>query len=186
MKLSYFSRTTGKKGEINKLRREGNIPSVIYGQNQPGKPIFVKKEDVEVILRHMKPGLLATTVFELHDGQKSHKAMVKEVQYHRTSYAIEHIDFLYVDDKTPVTVNVPILIVGAGDCVGVKLGGFVRQSIRSLRVSCLLKDIPQEFTVDVREMQIAETKRLSDVPMPEGVRPMAKLNEVAIVISKKV
>ena len=99
---------------------------------------------------------------------------------------IVHIDFARFDDKATVTVNVPIQVVCAGDCVGVKLGGFVRQAIRSLKVSGLLKDIPQEFVVDVRDMQIAQTKRLSDLSIPAGVKPMAKMNEVAVVIAKKV
>ncbi len=185
MKLSYFSRTVGKKGEVNKLRREGSIPAVIYGLDQPVQPIFIKKDEMETFLRQMKPGLLATSVFELHDGHKAHKAIIKEVQYHRSTYAIEHIDFALVNDKVPVTVNVPIQIAGLGDCVGVKLGGFVRQSIRSLKVSCFLKDIPQEFTIDVRDMQIAQTKRLSDISIPAGVKPIAKMNEVAVVIAKK-
>jgi large subunit ribosomal protein L25 len=185
MKLSYFSRTAGLKGTVNKLRREGSIPAVLYGMNHSPESIFVKKDEIETSLRHLKQGQLSTTVFELHDGQKTHKALIKEVQYHRTTYAIEHIDFLFVNDKKEVTVNVPIQITGIGDCVGVKLGGFVRQAIRSLKVSCLLKDIPQEFTIDVRDMQIAQAKRLSDIALPSGVKPIGKLNEVAVVIAKK-
>lgn len=186
MKLSYFPRTAGKKGEISKLRREGCVPAVLYGKNQSVHSIFLKKDEMEAILRHVKQGLLSTVIFELHDGQKAHKAMIKEVQYHRTTYAIEHIDFMLVNDKEPVMVNVPIQIVGAAECVGVKLGGFVRQPIRSMKVSCLLKDIPEEFTIDVREMQIAQSKRLSDIALPAGIKPIAKMNEVAVVIAKKV
>jgi large subunit ribosomal protein L25 len=185
MKLAYFSRTTGKKGEINRIRREGGVPAVLYGAKHAAEPIFVKKEEVDTLLRHMKPGLLATSVMELHHGNKTIKVLVKEVQYHRANYAIEHIDFVTVSDQVPVSVNVPIQILGAGECAGVKLGGFIRQAIRTLKVSCLLKDIPQEFTLDVRDMQIAETKRLSDIALPEGVKPKGKLNEVAVVIVKK-
>jgi len=186
MKLSYFPRTTGKEGATKKLRREGSIPAVIYGHSHPVQPIFVKSEEVSAFLRKTKPGLLSTSLFELNDGHKSHKALIKEIQYHRASYAIEHIDFFLVTDKVPVSVSVPIQLVGVAECAGVKLGGFVRQAIRSMKVSCLLKDIPQEFTLDVRELQIAQSMRLSDIALPPGVRPMAKLNEVAVVIAKKV
>jgi large subunit ribosomal protein L25 len=123
--------------------------------------------------------------FELHDGHKTHKALIKEVQYHRSSYAIEHIDFVLLSDTTPLKVNVPIQLVGAADAVGVKLGGFVRQSIRSIRVSCLPKDIPHAFILDIHDMQIAQVKRLSDLSIPAGVKPMAKMNEVAVIIAKK-
>src|SRR3990167_2086756 len=158
MKLSYFSRTVGKKGEINRLRREGCIPGILYGKDHAPQAIFIKKEEFDAIFRNMGPGLLATTMLELHDGEKNHKVLVKELQYHRVNYAIEHVDFIRVSDEIPVTVNVPIQILGAADCVGVKLGGFMRQVIRSLKVSCMPKDIPQEFTLDVRELQIAQSK----------------------------
>ena len=55
-----------------------------------------------------------------------------------------------------------------------------------MKVSCLAKDIPQEFTIDVRELNIAQSKTLGDIPIPDGVRPLAKLREVAVVIAKKV
>lgn len=185
MKLSYFTRTAGKKGDLNKLRREGMIPGILYGQNQSGLPLYIKKEEFDAILRSMRTGSLPTTVFELHDGHAACKAVIKELQYHRTTYAIEHMDFLSVSEAAPITVNVPIRIIGAGECAGVKLGGFIRHVIRNLKVSCALKDIPQEFTLDVRDMQIAESKRLSDIAIPQGVRPLAKMGEVAVVITKK-
>ncbi|HSX38190.1 MAG TPA: 50S ribosomal protein L25 [Chlamydiales bacterium] len=186
MKLPYFSRTAGKRGDLTKLRREGHIPAVLYGKDTPSpQSIYVQKEEIAKFLRQIKQGMLATTLFELHDGQKSYLALIKEVQYHRSTYAIEHLDFILVNDKHPITVNVPIQIMGAADCVGVKLGGFVRQPIRSLKVSCFLKDLPQEFAIDVRDMQIAQSKRLADIVIPAGVKPKAKMNEVAVVIAKK-
>jgi large subunit ribosomal protein L25 len=184
MKLAIHKRTTGKKGETNKLRREGNIPGILYGHDEAGTPVYVKNEEVQAILRNMKPGLLATTVFELNDGQKKHKAIIKDIQYHVTSYAVEHIDFVLLTDKA-VTVKVPIQMTGIADCAGVKLGGFIRQVIRTLKVSCLPKDIPQEFTVDVRELSLGQKKTLADITIPSNVRPLAKMNEVAVIIGKK-
>lgn len=186
MKLSYFSRTVGKKSEVNRLRREGCIPAVFYGQSQAVQPIFVKQDEVAGILREMHSRPLATEIFELYDGRKSYRALIKEIQYHRTTYAIEHIDFIFIADNSLVTVNVPIQITGAAECVGVKLGGFVRQVIRSIKVVCLPQDIPRELVLDVRDMQIAQSKRLSDLVIPAGVRVYAKMNEVAVVIAKKV
>lgn len=185
MKLSYFLRTKGKKGDTNRLRREGNIPGVLYGRSRTPETIYVKKDELSAILRNMKPGLLATTVFDLHDGKKSYKVLVKEIQYGKVDYSIEHLDFVALSDELPVFVNVPIEIIGDADCVGVKLGGFVRQVIRSMKVACLPKNIPQEFVLDVRELQISQVKRLSDIVVPEGVRPFAKMKEVAVVIAKK-
>jgi large subunit ribosomal protein L25 len=185
MKLAYFARKAGAKGENNRLRRDGNIPAIIYNQGKPGHPVYIKKEEFDAILRKMQPGLLSTTFFELSDGEKKVKVLIKEVQYHKTSYAIEHIDFIAVSDERPIQVNVPIQLSGVADCVGAKLGGFLRPVIRFLRVSCLPKHLPQSFMLDVKDLGVAESRRLADIAIPEGVRPIAKMNEVAVVIAKK-
>lgn len=186
MKLAIHKRKAGSKGENNKLRREGNIPAILYQENGPGVPVQVKAEEIKAVLRNIKAGLLSTTVFELAEsGSKHHKAIIKEIQYNVASYDVEHIDFALVEENKPVTVNVPIQMVGTADCTGVKLGGFLRQVIRSLRVSCLPKHIPQEFTIDVRDLSIGQSKKLSDIAMSEHVRPVGKMEEVAVIVGKK-
>lgn len=65
MKLSFFKRKVGKKGETNRIRREGNIPANLYAQNVTPEAVYLKGEEVKTLLRNMRPGLLSTTVFEL-------------------------------------------------------------------------------------------------------------------------
>ncbi len=185
MKLAVHTRSKGTKGDVNKLRREGNVPGILYGANEPGIPVHVKADEIHAILRNMKPGLLSTTVFELTEGSKKHKAVIKDIQYHVATYDVLHIDFALLKDDQPITINVPLQMVGVADCAGVKLGGFLRQVIRSLKVVCLPKHIPQEFTVDVRDLNIAQAKKLSDIAMPANVRPIGKLDQVAVIVGKK-
>src|SRR3989344_4099735 len=185
MKLTIHPRKNLTKGETNRIRREGDIPAILYGKNQENETITVKGSEVKAILRNLKSGRLATTVFELTDGgKKSRKAIVKDIQYHPANYAVEHIDLAVLLDDQLVTVNVPIRILGVDECVGIKLGGFLRQVIRTIQVNCLPKDIPQEFTLDVRTLDVNESKRLSDLAIPKNVRPRAVLSEVAVVIAK--
>src|SRR4029079_8760834 len=68
MKLAVHKRAITTKGETNKLRREGNIPAILYGGSEPGLPLHLKSDEIKTILRNLQPGLLATTVFELHEG----------------------------------------------------------------------------------------------------------------------
>jgi large subunit ribosomal protein L25 len=183
-KLTISQRKDLKKGATNTIRREGDVPAVIYGRGRENENIVVKGIELQAILRNLESGLLATTVFELHDGKKVHKAIVKEIAYHRATYAVEHIDFAVLDDTQPITLNVPIHINGLAECPGIKLGGFLRQVLRTLKVSCLPKDIPSKFTLDVGALNMTEAKRLSDIEMPASVRPMGRMNEVAVVIAK--
>lgn len=185
-KISVFPRTSNKKSDPKKNRREGEVPGVIYGLNKANHNICVKLEEIQAILRKIPQGLLPTTVFELQEGDKTHKALVKEIQYHHATYAIQHIDFALLADDRMVTINVPIQVEGMADCVGIKLGGFLRHIIRSFKVKCLPQNIPSFFTIDVRALDITHSKTLGDIQMPEGVRPMVKLNEVAVVIAKRV
>jgi large subunit ribosomal protein L25 len=172
------------KGAIKAIRREGNIPAVIYGLGQDVEKVTVNGSEFHAILRKLSKGQLPTAVFELHVDGKPKKAIIKDIQYNVTSYSVEHIDFALLAHDQHVTVNVPIQVLGVAECPGVKLGGTFRQVIRSLKVSCLPKDIPAEFQIDIRDLNIAQSKRLSDIAIPSNVRPLAQMNEVAVVIAK--
>ncbi|MBF8262700.1 MAG: rplY [Parachlamydiales bacterium] len=184
MKLTLTKRTSATKSAIKTIRREGNIPAVIYGLGQAVEKITIKGEEFRAILRNLPQGQLATTVFELHLGGKASKAIIKDIQYNVASYDVEHIDFVLLSNDKNVTINVPIQVVGIAECPGIKLGGTLRQVIRTLKVTCLPKDIPSEFQVDIRDLNITQSKRLSDIAISEKVRPLALMSEVAVVIAK--
>jgi large subunit ribosomal protein L25 len=185
MKLSVSPRAATKKSEVKKLRREGQVPGVVYGLDQTNENVALPLDEFQSLLRKIRPGLLPTTVFELNDSKGARKALVKEIQYHPTTYSVLHVDFAAISDDRPVTVNVPIQVSGTADCVGLKLGGFLRQVIRFLKVRCLPKQIPQELVIDVQDLNIAQSKTLADLKLPAGVRPLAKMSEVVVVIGKR-
>lgn len=182
MKLTVKKRTGATRGEVKAIRRVGNLPAVIYGPGVEGEKIFIEGPEFQACLRQIKQKhkQIATTIFELD----SKKALIKDIQYHPVTYAIEHIDFFLLTDDKPITVNVPIQINGIADCTGIKLGGTLRQVIRTLKVSCLPSDIPNDFQIDIRDLGLGQSIRLSDIAIPSNVRPLALMNEVAVVIAK--
>lgn len=185
MKLAVKQRVGEKKKDIKEIRREGNIPAIIYSsKNQPEK-LIVDGSDFKTILREMQPGQLPTTVFELNDGKKSRRAIIKDIQYHLTTYVVSHIDFEELVENVPVSVKVPVNCIGVADCIGIKLGGFLRQVVRHVKVECLPKHIPAEFMVDVKDLGIRQSKRLKDLSIPSGVKPLANPEEVVVVIAKR-
>jgi large subunit ribosomal protein L25 len=96
-----------------------------------------------------------------------------------------HLDFQEIVKGSTVKVNVPITCIGMAECAGIKLGGFLRQILRTVKVECLGDAIPKEFVIDVKDLGIRQTKRLSDLAMPKGVKPLAAMNEVLVVIAKQ-
>lgn len=187
MKLNVTPRTAGKKSESKQLRRANQIPAVIYKRGKEiSDNIVLKNSEFDDILRQILPGRLSTQVFTLIDEKgKERRGLLKEIQYHVTKYNVIHLDFEELVDDVPVNVKVPIECTGIVDCVGIKLGGVLRQVIRYLKVRCLPKDIPSAFVLDIRDMAQRETRRLKDLNIPETVRPLADLNEVAVAIVKR-
>ncbi len=186
MKLKMQPRSTVKKGELNGLRREGNIPAVIYVQGKAAESITVGNNEFTAALRQVIPGRLPTTVFTLTDHKgKQRRAIIKEIQYHPTTYNVMHLDFEELHNNIKINVKVPIECVGTNECVGVKLGGAVRQVIRYLLVRCLPEYMPQAFEFDVRELGPRQSRRLSELAIPAHVTPLANMDEVAVVIVKR-
>jgi large subunit ribosomal protein L25 len=186
MKLNYIMREARKKSESNKLRREGSIPAVLYSQGQDSKHIAVSKSEFSALLRTVQTGRLSTTAIELQNAESgAMTAILKDIQYHPTTYDVLHLDFELMRDDAEINVKVPIELVGAADCVGVKLGGVLRPVKRGLRVRCLPKDIPAAFFMDVRSMALRQSRRLKELEIPKGVKPLDDLNDVAVIIAKR-
>ena len=185
MELAVFERKEIKKSCNKRLRSEGNIPAVIYAAGKKNENIFLKNEDFSAVLRHIEKGKLSTVIFTLKEGKKKRKAIIKDIHYHLTSYKVIHIDFEELEDKRPVNIKVPITCTGIAECVGVKAGGVFRQVIRYLRIRCLPKHIPTELFIDVTEVNTGLAKRLSDIPLPEGVKPLDRMSEVVASVGKR-
>ncbi len=185
MKLAVSKRTGETKSELTKLRHQGNIPAAVYSMGKPCDRITVKGAEFDAVIRTLPKGYLPTTIFELDIEGKTKKAIVKDIQYHPTTYRVLHLDFLILEPKIAVDIKVPINCIGEADCVGVKLGGFVRAVKRHVKVQCLPEDIPREFKLDIKSLEIGQSKRVSDIEAGEMVRLLAKPKEILIVIAKR-
>lgn len=185
MRLNILKRSGSKHSENNQIRREGNIPAVVYSAGSDNEKISINGAEFAEVLRKIVSGRLATTKFTLVDGKNEVVAFVKEIQYHPTTYQVWHLDFIRANPGISMNVNVPIEFKGVADCVGIKLGGFLRTVVRQLKVRCVPEHIPDVFTIDVTELTIGQSKRLSAIEMPKEVKPVTSLNEVAVVIAKR-
>ncbi len=185
MKLTITKRINERKSDAKKIRRTGDVPAILYAGSEKGETLIVSGPELEAVLRNIKPGRLPTMVFTLSYEGKETRAIIKDIQYEPTSYRIRHVDFQKLDEAVPVTVKVPIECVGMDDSPGIKLGGFLRQVIRHVPVKCLPKDIPEYLEVSVAGLGMRQVQRLSDLVLSPTVTPLAKLQEVVVVIAKR-
>jgi large subunit ribosomal protein L25 len=183
--ITCTERKKTSKGDVARLRRDGRIPYVLYSKGrQPELGSFVKAE-FDAILRSLQQGFLPSTVFSLKDGSKERKAIVREIQYHPSTYEILHIDFLELNKDIPVEVKVPVEFVNSVDCIGAKLGGYLRHVKRHLQVRCLPKDIPSHFDIDVKDLGIAQSKRVRDIAIPKNVTCLLQQDESVVTVAKR-
>ena len=185
VELDIFERAKTSKNDAKQLRRAGNIPVVIYSKGQAAKAAHVKKEAIDAVLRTVEDGFLPTTIFLLKDASgKVSKALVKDIQYHVTTYAVLHLDFIELQQDHIIEVKVPIQCVGAVDCVGVKGGGYLRQTMRHLLVRCLPDYIPYRFELDVKELDLRQARRVADLQLPAHVMTLVKPQDVIVSVVK--
>lgn len=186
MELTTFPRNKQKKSEISSVRRQGNIPAVIYSASVPARSVTVDGAAFAAAMRSIKKGHLPNTIFTLkEENGKSVRAVVKEIQYHRVSYNVLHLDFQELVEGELVSLNVPVEMTGSAECVGVKAGGGLRLIKRHVRVQCKPQHIPFELTIAVQDLQIKGSKRVRDVALPSGVEILAAPQEVIAVVGKR-
>lgn len=164
-KLVAQPRTTKGSPAARRLRAEGHIPGVIYGQGMTPVSVTVERRDLRLALSGPAG---SNTVLTLEVDGKSYPAVVKDMQRHPIRRTVAHIDFLQVNMNEEITVSVAVHLVGEAKAVAAE-GGLVDPAVDTIEVSCTPNNMPNAFEIDVTEMQPGDVIRLADVPMPAGV-----------------
>jgi len=147
----------GKK-DAKAQRANGFIPCVIYGGKEQLQ--FVMKEEE---FRHL---LFTPEVkyVKLEVGDKKFEAVVQATQWHPITDHLLHVDFLEVVEGKPITISIPLLLTGTSP--GVLRGGKLVKKLRKITVKGLLKDIPENITVDISNLEINDMIKVSDLSVP--------------------
>lgn len=150
-------RETGNQAVIKALRRQGLVPCNLYGQGIKNVLFTVSEKDLKG-LTHNPSSYIVDLV--LSDGNK-YQAILHELQFHPVKDNCLHVDFLSVSDDKPIAIEVPIAITG--HAAGVQAGGKFFQLKRKLRVSALMKDLPDEIKIDISKLKIGERIVAGDI-----------------------
>jgi large subunit ribosomal protein L25 len=144
------------------------------------EPISVTVERREFRLALSGPAGV-NTVLDLHVGGNSYPAVVMELQRHPIRRTVNHVDFLQVNMNEEITVHIAFRIEGESKAVAA-MGGLVDPTVDSIEVSCTPTDMPNEFVIDVTDMQPDTVIRLSDIPMPKGVTPLGDPDMAVVTV----
>jgi large subunit ribosomal protein L25 len=166
--LKVSQRDTFGSRATRRLRREGLVPGVVYGQGGDARPFQVSARELRVLLSE------GHTLLDLElDGSQAVPVVIKEQQHHPVRGDVLHLDFLEVRLDEEIEAEVPIELEGADQAPGVREGGVLEHVTREITVEALPTEIPEQITVDVSEMDINDTINLASVAVPSGVKFMA-------------
>ncbi|MCR4583800.1 MAG: 50S ribosomal protein L25 [Prevotella sp.] len=145
---------TGKKAS-KELRKEGFIPCNLYGEKK-GEKGLPEAESFQVAFADMRKVVYSPDVFVVNIDLEGavRKAVIKEIQFHPTTDAILHVDFYEVNDTKPITIGIPVKLNGLAQ--GVRDGGKLNLSIRSINVTAPYKQIPEVLNIDVTKLQLGK------------------------------
>ena len=181
VKIKAFNRELGKKSDVSNLRKLNYIPGIIYGGGENNIPITIKKNEFYKIYRKT---IGEMALFELDIDGNKFLTVIKDRQIHPVSREVIHIDFLRLQTGTPITVSVPVKI--EGEAKGVKEGGILEIHHRFLDITCLPKEIPEDIVVDINNLEIGKTIRLSDLNLqPEFELKMPVDTPIISVLTPK-
>jgi len=164
--VNAVSRSDQGKGASRRLRREGKIPGVIYGAGKD--PVAITLTHNEMI-HHLENEAFYSHILDVNVDGKAEQAILKDMQRHPSKPVVMHVDFLRVDAKQKLRVNVPIHFINEDQAPGVKEGGIVTHSLTEVSVICLPKDLPEYIEADLGGLELDAIFHLSDIKMPEGV-----------------
>jgi len=145
---------------------DGMVPAIIYGAEKESLNIKLRLNE---LTKASQNELFYTQVLLIKTGEEEEKVVLKELQRDPAKGKFLHADFQRVSRKTKLKVVIPVNFVNEDDCEGIKNeGGVISKSIREIEILCSAGNIPESIDVDVIDLPLGGSIRLTELNLPEG------------------
>ena len=171
-------RDVAGKGAARSLRKNQNIPAVIYGNKQEPVAISLVERDFGMLLKQPS---LRTKLFQIETPKGNEDAMLMDIQYHPVSDRVIHVDFKRINVSAPVSVSVPVELANADISKGLKLGGVLNFAVRKVALKGLVHDMPEKIVIDLANLNIGDVVHGTDLVLPNGIELGLHQAELAFV-----
>jgi large subunit ribosomal protein L25 len=166
-KLIVAQREKLGSAESRRLRKEGLVPGVLYGNGEPIS-ISIAERELRRALTGAS-GLHSILDVEIDGKGQTHASILKEYQVDPVRGGVTHVDLQEVRLDRAISASVTVELVGSEDAPGVREGGVLSQPLREVTVEALPLEVPERIELDVSGMELGDTLRISDLTAPEGV-----------------
>lgn len=175
--LAAKARESVGKGTARAVRRNNEVPAVIYGDKTP--PVTISLE-YKLLMNYVNKAAFFTSLFDIEINGKKHRVLPRDVQFHPVTDRPLHVDFLRVSANTKVRVQVPVVFANMDKCPGLKRGGTLNIVHHEIEVLCPPSKIPEKFEVNLESYAIGTAVHLSAITLPEGVSYTSKETDYTI------
>ena len=158
-------RTGSNKARV--IRKvDGMVPAIVYGDEKETINLKLKLNE---LTKAAENELFYTQVLLIKTGDEEEKVVLKELQKDPAKGKFLHADFQRVSRKTKLKVVIPVNFINEDECIGVREdGGVVAKAIREIEIMCLAGNIPESIDVDIENLNLGESIRLTEISLPEG------------------
>ncbi len=175
--LNARKREADGSGAARRVRMEGLVPVVIYGEGR-NETLQVNAHDFALMLkRHGEHQILDLVV----EGAAPVKVLVKEVQHHVVDGRIMHADLVAVSMDKPISLSLPLKL--EGEAIGLKSGGVLELVINEVEVECLPGDVVEEIEVDVSGLEVGDNMTMGQITLPKGLTLLTDEDVVFVTIA---
>ena len=166
--LAVTIRNTKTKGEVKSLRNKGMVPGIIYGGEEPNQKISVSVKEVKYLLS--KENILSNIISINIDGIEQ-KVLPRVIDFDTVTDEPLHLDFLRIVRGAKVILEIPVKFINHELSPGLKRGGVLNIVRRKVELRCPTENIPTELVVDLNNLDIGASIKISFINLPENVTP---------------
>ena len=161
-------RDNSTKGQLNAIRKNGNVPAIVYGGKDKNQKISVSKKLLKLLIE--KDNFLSNIITLKIDG-KSQDVLPREIKHDILSDEPTHVDFLRVLPGVKIKIEVPVNFINHEKSPGLKRGGVLNIVRRKVELKCPSEKIPESLTLDLDGIDIGESFKISSVKLEPEVIP---------------
>ena len=161
-------RNTNTRGEVNSLRINGNVPAIVYGGTEKNQKIFLNKKNIKNLIEREN---FLSNIISLNLDGKTQNVLPKEIVWDPITDEPIHIDFLRIVKGAKIVLEIPVKFINNEKSPGLKRGGVLNIVRRKVELKCPSENIPTELIVDLDNLDIGTSIKISSIKLPENVTP---------------
>ena len=161
-------RETKTKGQVNTLRKKGEVPGIMYGGKNSNEKISLSKKEIVNLIS--KENFLSN-VISINLDNKEQKVLPRDIAFDNITDEPIHIDFLRIVKGAKIILEIPVKFINHPDSPGLKRGGVLNIVRRAVELKCPAESIPDDITIDLAGTDIGTSLKISSVKLPENVVP---------------